>query len=437
MDRTELPPHGDPPSATAHRIADLIRRRRDAIVRSWEAAVRAMPRTRELDPPTLLDHIPELLERIAQAVDDLGGGPATLDRAAAERHAMSRLEEGFDLQLVIAELRVLRQCVLRVLGDPTVGIVQLDELRALDGAIDAAITGSVEHYIKIRERTLQGFDRVTTAALESSTLDDLLRRLLQVLHETTPAIDASSIYLRDGALLRVRAGVGVEGALERAAAMRIGEGFAGAIAARNEPMTLHHPTAAQLRSPAMARVGLRVLHGVPIVDRDEVIGVAKIGSLTAEQFSLQDQRIFAAMVARASAAIVQHLLRDQARRASEQLAAQERQFRALADNIPQLTWMADAAGQRYWYNRRWYEYTGKTLEEAQGSGWRKVHHPDHVDRVFQRWNRAVERGEPWEDTFPLRGADGFYRWFLSRAVPIRDASGAIERWFGTNTDVTL
>ncbi|HEX8106659.1 MAG TPA: ATP-binding protein, partial [Kofleriaceae bacterium] len=229
----------------------------------------------------------------------------------------------------------------------------------------------------------------------------------------------------------------VQGAVEQGAAMRIGEGFAGAIAARNEPMTLRHPTAAQLRSPAMARAGVRVLHGVPIVDRGEVIGVAKIGSLTAEQFSLQDQRIFAAMVARASAAIVQHMLRDQARRASEQLAEQERQFRALADNIPQLTWMADAAGQRYWYNRRWYEYTGNTHEEMQGSGWQKLHHPDHSQRVYQRWMRAVELGEPWEDIFPLRGADGIYRWFLSRAVPIRDASGAIERWFGTNTDVTV
>ncbi|HEX3482162.1 MAG TPA: ATP-binding protein [Kofleriaceae bacterium] len=437
MDPTDASPHDDKPSPTAHRIAELIRERRDGIVRSWEAAVRAMPRARELDPPRLIDHIPDLLERIAQAIDELGHGRIpTSHHAAAKRHAMSRLEEGFDLQEVIGELRVLRQCIFRVLAEPTLGIVLLDELRALDDAIDAAISGSVEHYIEIRERTLQGFDRVTTAALESSSLDDLLRRLLQVLQETTPAIDTSSIYLRDGDLLRVRAAVGVAGAIEQGVAMRIGEGFAGAIAARGEPMPLHHPTAAQLRNPAMARAGIRVLHGVPIVDRNELIGVAKIGSRTAEQFSLQDQRIFAAMVARASAAIVQHLLRDQTRRASELLAEQERQFRALADNIPQLSWMADAAGQRYWYNRRWYEYTGTTPEEAQGSGWRKTHHPEHVERVYERWMRAVERGEPWEDTFPLRGADGVYRWFLSRAVPIRDASGAIERWFGTNTDVT-
>jgi PAS domain S-box-containing protein len=437
MDRTELPPH-DESRSTASRIAELIGQRRDEIVRTWEAAVRAMPRARELDPPTLLDHIPDLLARIAQAIEDRGRGLAPAPHeAVAERHAMSRLEEGFDLLGVIGELRVLRRCIFQVLADPTLGILQLDELRVLDDAIDAAITASAEQYIQIRERTLQGFDRVTTAALESSSLDDLLRRLLHVLHETTPSIGTSSIYLRDGDVLRVRAAVGVEGAVEQGVTMQVGEGFAGAIAARNEPMTLHHPTAAQLRSPATARVGVRVLHGVPIVDRGEVIGVAKIGSLTADQFSRQDQRIFAAMVARASAAIVQHQLRDQARRASEQLTEQERQFRALADNIPQLTWMADAVGQPRWYNRRWHEYAGTTPEEMQGSGWQKVHHPEHIQRVHERWRRAVEHGEPWEDTFPLRGADGSYRWLLSRAVPIRGASGAIERWFGTNTDVTV
>ena len=437
MGRPELPPHDEAPSPTAYRIADLIRRRRDEIVRSWEAAVRAMPRASELERPKLIDHIPELLDRIAHATEELGRGrvPA-LQKVVAERHAISRLEEGFDLIEVIGEFRVLRQAIFRVFADPTAGLIQVDELRVLHDAIDAAITDSVEQYTRVRERTLQGFDRVTTAALESSSLDDLLRRLLQVLHETTPAIDTSSIHLRDGDLLRVRAAVGVGREVEDGATLRVGDGFVGSVAARGEPMTVQHPTADQLRGAALVRAEVRVMHGVPIIDRGDVIGVATIGSLTAEHFSLQDQRIFAAMVARASAAIVQHLLRDQAERASERLAERETQFRALADNIPQLAWMADAGGLLYWYNQRWYEYTGTAPEETQGSGWQKLHHPDHIQRVFERWTRAVEQGEPWEDTFPLRGGDGYYRWFLSRAVPIRGASGEIERWFGTNTDVT-
>jgi PAS domain S-box-containing protein len=73
---------------------------------------------------------------------------------------------------------------------------------------------------------------------------------------------------------------------------------------------------------------------------------------------------------------------------------------------------------------------------VQGWGWKKVHHPDHVDRVTARLQRSWDTGEPWEDTFPLRRKDGSYRWFLSRALPIKGEDGRITRWFGTNTDIT-
>ncbi len=111
-------------------------------------------------------------------------------------------------------------------------------------------------------------------------------------------------------------------------------------------------------------------------------------------------------------------------------------FRTLVDNIDQLAWMTDGAGYIYWYNRRWYDYTGSTFEAMRGWGWTAVHHPDHVDRVVARIRAAFDSGEPWEDTFPLRRHDGEYRWFLSRAQPIRDGAGRITHWFGTNTDVT-
>jgi len=118
------------------------------------------------------------------------------------------------------------------------------------------------------------------------------------------------------------------------------------------------------------------------------------------------------------------------------LRESEARFRELADNISQFAWTADAKGWRYWYNKRWYDYTGTTLEDMQGWGWQKVHHPEHVDRVVQRIRQSFETGTPWEDTFPLRSKDGNYRWFLSRALPIRNEAGDVIRWFGTNTDVT-
>src|SRR5882757_774999 len=124
------------------------------------------------------------------------------------------------------------------------------------------------------------------------------------------------------------------------------------------------------------------------------------------------------------------------KRADAALAASESRFHELADNISQFAWTADKAGWIYWYNKRWHDYTGMTLEEMEGWGWQKVHHPDHVDRVVNRIRQSFETGTSWEDTFPLRSKDGTYRWFLSRALPIRDEAGEVVRWFGTNTDVT-
>jgi PAS domain S-box-containing protein len=127
---------------------------------------------------------------------------------------------------------------------------------------------------------------------------------------------------------------------------------------------------------------------------------------------------------------------DDRKRAEAALREGELRFRTMADSIPQLAWTARPDGWIYWYNKRWYDYTGTTLDEVEGFDWRKVHHPDHVDRVVAHFRRSWEAGEPWEDTFPLRGKDGAYRWFLSRALPVRDPNGRIAMWFGTNTDIT-
>ncbi len=72
----------------------------------------------------------------------------------------------------------------------------------------------------------------------------------------------------------------------------------------------------------------------------------------------------------------------------------------------------------------------------QGWGWQSVHHPDHVVRITEKYRTLIASGETFDDTFPLRGVDGTFRWFLTRVIPLRDASGVITRWFGTNTDVT-
>lgn len=119
-------------------------------------------------------------------------------------------------------------------------------------------------------------------------------------------------------------------------------------------------------------------------------------------------------------------------------AFQESELRLyqLANTIPQLAWMADAAGNIRWYNERWYEYTGKTAQEMEGWGWQSVHDPDELPWVLERWGRSLTTGEPFGMTFPLLGRDGNYRPFYTLVAPLKDSEGRIVQWFGTNTDVS-
>jgi PAS domain S-box-containing protein len=123
------------------------------------------------------------------------------------------------------------------------------------------------------------------------------------------------------------------------------------------------------------------------------------------------------------------------RLAEEQLRQSEEQFRSLASSIPQLAWIARSDGHIFWYNRRWYEYTGTDPAAMEGWGWQSVHHPQELPRVLERWKQSMATGAPFDMEFPLRGANGAYRWFLTRVEPVRDSSGRVVRWFGTNTDI--
>jgi PAS domain S-box-containing protein len=128
---------------------------------------------------------------------------------------------------------------------------------------------------------------------------------------------------------------------------------------------------------------------------------------------------------------------DMTERKQAETAVQESEerLRTLADNIPLLCWMAEPNGHVFWYNQRWHEYTGLFPKEIEGWGWQAVHDPAELPAVLVGWQRSIASGEPFEAVFPLRGADGTFRPFLTRAVPIRSETGQVTRWFGTNTEV--
>lgn len=100
-----------------------------------------------------------------------------------------------------------------------------------------------------------------------------------------------------------------------------------------------------------------------------------------------------------------------------------------------MCWTADASGWIDWYNARWYEYTGQTPDDALGWGWQGAHHPEDFLEVMRRWPHSIATGDPFEMEFRLRRHDGVFHWFLTRAEPLRDESGTIVRWYGSNVNV--
>ena len=122
-----------------------------------------------------------------------------------------------------------------------------------------------------------------------------------------------------------------------------------------------------------------------------------------------------------------------AKKESEEL---RERFETMANNIPNLAWIANADGWIFWYNSRWYEYTGTTPKEMEGWGWKSVHDPETLPAVLEQWQQSINTGKSFDMIFPIKGTDNIFRPFLTRVVPVKNADGKVIRWLGTNTDIT-
>jgi len=120
---------------------------------------------------------------------------------------------------------------------------------------------------------------------------------------------------------------------------------------------------------------------------------------------------------------------------TEELVNSEKEFRLLAEAMPQIVWITDADGLNIYFNQQWVDYTGLTLEESRGHGWNKPFHPDDQQRAWDAWQNAVTNNGTYSLECRLRKADGTYRWWLVRGVPVIDEKGEISKWFGTCTDI--
>jgi signal transduction histidine kinase len=303
------------------RLDEFIHANAPAIMQAWEQEARQVPPAQALAHPALVDHLPRLLNDIAELIRTYDERPSLTQaaNAHADDHAWERIEQGFSLDHLVSELALLRSCILRLWRnvDPNVSV---DDAELLTRVVDRAIQRSVLRYFEMRSRLLEGLEQIADAAFVVDQVDEFLDRVLRIFMRFAPSIDSAAILLCEGASIRARAAVGLEEEVRQGVNMRIGEGFAGTVAATRRPLLLRRAWQDPLvRSQIIRERKTCALYGVPLLDRDRVVGVAHIGSCVSEDIPEPEKRLFAALAQRATSAIIKQQLREELRRAVDEL----------------------------------------------------------------------------------------------------------------------
>lgn len=387
-----------PSRQQALRLCDFLQQRQEDILARWERALRRSDAAGSVPESALRDHVPELLRRIGDVVRTVQPARASLDDLP-DLHALDRLATGFDLRAAADELALLRDVALELWQPHAVGhdaAAAVEEIRRFNRAVDEVIARSVDRYARARARTLMALDRVSSAALDNDDVAQFLPRLLEVILETTATADSAYLLLRDEGsdTFRVRAAAGADAELSRGFAVRVGQGFAGEIARRREPMLVHDASTDPLvLNPALRRENVHALFGVPLVHRGEVVGVAKLASRSAYDFSADDKHLFVTMAQRATALIVQAHLIARERDAVAAERRSEGELGHLMHVSPDMLAIVGADGHLKRINPAFSTVMGYSEAELLARPYGDFVHPYDRERVAAE-ARAVLAGSP-------------------------------------------
>ncbi|HEX8434119.1 ATP-binding protein [Archangium sp.] len=437
--------HGTPggEQAPVH-LGVFIRENRVQLLEDWERAVRRQPYARELSHPRLLDHLPDLLERIAAVVETSHSGGARTLEDVPEVHALERLDSGFDLDEVAEEYALLRTCILQRYGEhlevsgATSLAVAMGEVVRFNRTFDEAVGAAVSRYARARERTLVALDRISEAALGTEDLDTFLPKLLRVMLETTEAVDSVTLLLREEDTLRERASVGLEEA-GSGSHLKVGEGFSGKVAAERRPLEVRSAATDPLvRSPALRARGTRALYGVPLLHGGELIGVAHMGSRTAFEFSNEDKLLFRAMVSRATGLIIQTQLAAGERAAREEAERALALVNALVGAAPAGLALLDDGLRYVRINEALAAANGQPVEAHLGKTMAEVL-PDRAPLVEPLFRRVLETGEASRGNefslAPAHEPEVLHHW-VGDYFPVRARDGRVLGVGGVIMDIT-
>ncbi|MBI5544423.1 MAG: PAS domain S-box protein [Deltaproteobacteria bacterium] len=301
-------------------VARFLRDHEHELMQRWERyAAECVPKAREVSPEEWRDHMPLLIRRLIELGETVAGGAAPHPSGAPEAVAVQRLGLGVDLAQHLDELMLLRLAVMKLWREIHPH-AEPEEADVLEFLVDYLIRDTAVHYVEARDRILRALDRVSQVALESRDRDQFLHQLIGIILEEDRSVDSASLLVREGDELRLRATVGLEAQRDRHFALRVGEGFAGRIAAERKPRLLHQSEISdgiRVKSPELRALGLRVLYGIPILHGEDLIGVLHVGSRQAEDLSPLIIQLLQTIAGRAGMAIAkqqeqEEIERDQA-----------------------------------------------------------------------------------------------------------------------------
>src|SRR6185295_6723866 len=287
-------------------LSATLRAHREEILQRWAVLCRENARARTLTNEQLLDHLPRLLDRLAAAVEAASDGRDTsVPIKESQQHAFHRLDTGFDLSDITQEYSLLRRVIFALVAERAPNLV-IGGFDVVGTAIDDSLSESVDYYVSVRHRTLEALDEVTQVVTAPDEIDTILHRLLSVVMQTIPAVDAVTVLLRQGNVLKVKEALGVMAERDPSFTLSIGEGFAGTIAATKQPMFLSAAHVAPIiRSEFIRKKNIKGMYGVPLIRGADLVGVAHMASLTANEFADEDKLLFRSVAERVTGIVVQ------------------------------------------------------------------------------------------------------------------------------------
>jgi signal transduction histidine kinase/PAS domain-containing protein len=419
-------------------IARFVRARSKDILDAWLLTVRDRPTMKGVPASSQIVHVSPLLDWVAE-LEGASRDLASLE-PLAEELAGRRMAEGLELREVLAQYSILRDCMIRMWGESATQVEAWRGIIAIHRVLDTAATAAIAQFEQVRDRMLDAAERVSLESFESSSLNELLQRLMATFQQIAPAVDGAMILLREGDRLRAHAFVGVDSQIIDGSpdyTIPIGEGFVGRIAAERRPLTVRNvATDPLVLHPGFKASGVRAAYGVPLIEGGNLVGVAFIASYSAWQFPRSDQIIFD-VVARRAASAIAYL------KSREAVDNERARLVALLAQLPAGVILADApSGKMTLYNNQaeliWRRPFRSAMPVEEYTGW-PAYRSDGRRLEPQEWPliRAMRQGKVIiNQEYEIMRGDGSRGTSLVSAAPIRATDARIVGGVSTFVDIT-